>query len=40
VGIAFTGLGAGTHHVTIIPLGTKDRASASANVVFDAFVVR
>jgi hypothetical protein len=40
VGVAFTGLGAGTHHVTIIPLGTKDRASASANVVFDAFVVR
>ena len=40
VGISFTGLGAGTHHVTLIPLGTKDRASASANVVFDAFVVR
>jgi PQQ-like domain len=40
VGLAFTGLGAGTHHITVIPLGKKDRASASANVVFDAFVVR
>lgn len=40
VGISFTGLGSGTHHVTLIPLGTKARASASANVVFDAFVVR
>ena len=40
VGMSFIGLGPGTHHVTLMPLGAKDRASASANVVFDAFVVR
>ncbi len=39
VRFAYTGLGAGTHRITIRPLGTKDRSSASANVVFDAFVV-
>jgi putative pyrroloquinoline-quinone binding quinoprotein len=40
VKVSFTGLGPGTHHVRLVPLGAKDRASASANVVFDAFVVR
>jgi hypothetical protein len=38
--ISFARLGPGTHHITVIPLGKKDRASASANVVFDAFVAR
>jgi PQQ-like domain len=40
VNVSFTRLGPGTHHITVIPLGRKDRASASANVVFDAFVAR
>ena len=40
VNVSFRGLGAGTHHITVVPLGRKDRVSASANVVFDAFVVR
>jgi len=33
-----TRLGRGTHRITIRPLGTRNASSASANVVFDAFV--
>ena len=40
VPITFGGLSAGTHHLTIRPLGSKDPASRSTAVVLDAFVVR
>lgn len=40
VPIAFTGLGAGSHTITVSPLGTKNRRSTGRAVVIDAFVVR
>lgn len=39
VKLTYTGLGSGTHTITVRPLGAKDTASTSTNVVFDAFVV-
>jgi lipocalin len=38
--ISYTGLPPRTHHITLTPLGTKDAASTSTRIVFDAFVVR
>jgi hypothetical protein len=38
--IFYTGLGKGEHEVVFRPLGKKDRASSSTQVVFDAFEVR
>jgi hypothetical protein len=38
VRMCYTRLGRGTHRITIRPLGTRNASSASANVVFDAFV--
>jgi hypothetical protein len=40
VPIWFTGLSHGTHHIKVKPLGKKAAGSSSAEVVFDAFVVR
>jgi hypothetical protein len=37
--IAYTHLRAGTHTITIRPLGSKDRAARSTDIVFDAFIV-
>jgi hypothetical protein len=38
--ISYSGLGAGTHRITVKPLGTKNASSKSTDVVVDAFVVR
>jgi hypothetical protein len=38
--ITFTGLGPGRHRITIRPLHAKDPAATSANIVFDALVIR
>ena len=38
VKIAYRGLGSGKHRIAIRPLGSKDPASSSARVVFDAFI--
>ncbi len=40
VQFSYAGLGPGTHLITVRPLGTKDAASGSTNVVFDAFIAR